>query len=305
MKNFYVTSPNQKVICTSKTKSDAEHVYSRVNVEASLTAARELSDRAYKLYSRMTLHLDGFSYALSPAAIKSEIGISESKCRNAVNELIKKGYLVLAPERKNFFIFYEYPQIDCLDNATNESAAIATAANPIYHGADPVPDTAELPEDEDVHAATPLDQDTDVEGCVTDTEDHIINTDGSSVDNNRMVSPISSDNFINSDREINQDIPINTPENIPEDIPSNTEACSAEDYPIDHSSYCEWDSQSKAEKERQLEQERQLYRELIKYRDPDDWCHYDHLNPDRVQPFETLDIHEVQSIGLDDCDLPF
>ena len=60
MEGFY-TVPNQKVICTHKAVSDDEHIYSKFNIMATEKAAKELSDRAFKLYVRLNLNKDGFT----------------------------------------------------------------------------------------------------------------------------------------------------------------------------------------------------------------------------------------------------
>lgn len=68
-----------------------------------------MTDRAFKLYLRMSLHQDGYTYALSPVEIINSIGMSDKKYREAVNELISKNYLVQSKDRKNMFVFYENP----------------------------------------------------------------------------------------------------------------------------------------------------------------------------------------------------
>ena len=110
MKNTIVihqTYPNQKLVVTKKAQSDAEHTYGIFNIEAAFTAAQVLSDRAFKLYVRMNLHQDGFAYALSPVELKNSIGMSDTRYRQAVKELIEKGYLVQSSERKNLYTFCE------------------------------------------------------------------------------------------------------------------------------------------------------------------------------------------------------
>lgn len=125
-RTIILSSPNQKLVVTKKTLSDADHTYSRANVEATLLAASVLSDNAFKLYVRMNLHQNDFTYALSPVAIEAEAGISVGKYRSAVKELIRKGYLVLAPERKNLYIFYEHPQKDYAGFVVGEPNANTT-----------------------------------------------------------------------------------------------------------------------------------------------------------------------------------
>lgn len=106
---YIYTSPNQKIITTKKTISDDAHIYGICNIDATLTAAKELTDRAFKLYLRMSLHQDGYTYALSPVEICNSIGMSDKRYRDAVNELIAKKYLVQSEDHKNVFVFYENP----------------------------------------------------------------------------------------------------------------------------------------------------------------------------------------------------
>ncbi len=112
MSEFKKIYPNQKIIITKKTCSDEQHIYSHDNVDAMLTAARTLPDRAFKLYVSMNLHQDGYTYGLSAVDIHSRIGFSEKKYRQAVGELIEAGYIVENPEEENLFTFYEAPHID-------------------------------------------------------------------------------------------------------------------------------------------------------------------------------------------------
>lgn len=110
MVKYIYTYPNQKIVMTKKTLSDDTHVYGICNVDATLSAAQELTDRTFKLYLRMSLHQDGFRYALSPAEISNSIGMSAKKYRESVKELISKKYLVPSEEQKNLYVFYEDPR---------------------------------------------------------------------------------------------------------------------------------------------------------------------------------------------------
>ena len=86
------TSPNQRVVVTHKTQSDKEHLYGVVNIEAVLAAMQNLSDRAFKLYARMNLHQNEFTYALSPAALNKETGLS-ALIKVTYNRVIKRTYI--------------------------------------------------------------------------------------------------------------------------------------------------------------------------------------------------------------------
>lgn len=272
--NIMLTSPNQKVIVTKRTLSDAAHTYSRTNIEAMLTAAKILSDRAFKLYARMSLHTDGFTYALSPTAIRKAIGMSDDKYRAAVKELQAAGYLVLVPGRKNLFFFYEYPQKDCAEFPTRE----------------PGIDTAD-------HIA-------DIHGDGAHTAEHVAETGTVSVENEEMDGRIQPGNSADSGLEIQQDITENTPKDNEKNIPENTIMDIPED--VMHSSFFTieetWQSLTeKRKQEQQFEQECREYEAIMSCVDPDDRHFFDHMNPYRDLSFGTGE----DNIDWDDPDLPF
>ena len=53
---------------------------------------------------------DGFDLAFSPKAIAERAGMPESTCRDLVQILIEKGYLVQKHEDSNVYDFYERPE---------------------------------------------------------------------------------------------------------------------------------------------------------------------------------------------------
>lgn len=109
---YYHTVPNQKVVTVNKTLSDDSHLYGKCNIEATLTAAKDLSDRAFKLYVRLNLHQDGHTFALSQVSMQKDIGLSDKRYREAVQELIQKGYLLQHSHHKSVYLFFEYPEKD-------------------------------------------------------------------------------------------------------------------------------------------------------------------------------------------------
>lgn len=134
-----VTSPNQRIVITHKTKSDTEHLYSIDNLEAVRRAAKELPDRAFKLYMRMNLNQDEYTYALSPKAICEEFGISEGKYREAVRDLIAKGYMRQSDEQKNVYHFFENPaddMLNCADDMLNSAVDTLNGADDVLNCAD-------------------------------------------------------------------------------------------------------------------------------------------------------------------------
>ena len=273
-RTIILSSPNQKIVVTKKTLSDADHTYSRANIEATLLAASVLSDNAFKLYVRMNLHQNDFTYALSPVAIEAAIGMSEGKYRSAVKELIRKGYLVLSPEMKNLFVFYEHPQKDCAESFVEE---------PNVNTADHVANT---------------------EGHGTHSDDHVTETTTSSSKNKQMDIKIQPGNPTVPSTEILQNITGNTTTHNEINTPENTIMDIMEDdmESLSFPTRQDWETLTeKRKREQQLEQERREYEAMISCVDPDDRHFFDHMNPDRDLSFGS----EGHTIDWDASDLPF
>ena len=107
-----ITYPNQKVIQVKSMPhngKDKSQPYGCINIEASNRAARVLKPNAYRMYIRIVLNQDGHEFALSPKAMREEIGISPTGYETAVKNLIDAGYLVQIRNGSNKYIFYENP----------------------------------------------------------------------------------------------------------------------------------------------------------------------------------------------------
>lgn len=70
----YSDITKSKVCCHKEDTCYTENTYSKINIEAVCTAARVLSDKTFKLYMRMNLHQDNYTYGLSPEEIKKNSG---------------------------------------------------------------------------------------------------------------------------------------------------------------------------------------------------------------------------------------
>ena len=64
---------------------------------------------ALVVYLYLCGNRDGYEMALSPKAIRQETGMADSTCRDQINVLISKGYLVPRKEGSNLYDFYEDP----------------------------------------------------------------------------------------------------------------------------------------------------------------------------------------------------
>ena len=79
-----------------------------VNNEVWSAAARDLGAHALMLYLYFAANRNGYSFALSPAAIHEAIGMPRSTYRDQFVKLVSKGYLVQTGG--NTFAFFEKPQ---------------------------------------------------------------------------------------------------------------------------------------------------------------------------------------------------
>lgn len=111
-KHKMITYPNQKVVQVKSLPhngKDKTQPYGCINIEASNRAARVLKPNAYRMYIRIVLNQDGHEFALSPKAMREEIGISPTGYETAVKNLIDAGYLVQISNGSNKYFFYENP----------------------------------------------------------------------------------------------------------------------------------------------------------------------------------------------------
>lgn len=98
-------APNQKVVTVIKSKPKGYIL----DIEANKVARKELSSDAYSLYMHFVLNVPGYTEALSMKCNIDTSSLSERTYYKAVNELIKKGYLVKKPHEqiKEYYLFYE------------------------------------------------------------------------------------------------------------------------------------------------------------------------------------------------------
>ena len=102
------TVQNQKVVKVNKEKSDKEHLYTIISLDAlQYVCLDELTPAAMKLWLYFMKNQNGYTMALSKVdAMKWGIG-SKSSYDRAVKELKDKGYLIAA--EGNYWNFYDIP----------------------------------------------------------------------------------------------------------------------------------------------------------------------------------------------------
>ena len=101
-----MTYPNQRMINIHRESAKTDFL--GIKNENWKAASRDLSAHAFKLYIYLAANADNFTLALSPAAVRQEIGMARSTFHDQFHVLLDKGYLVHS--HGNTFEFYETPQ---------------------------------------------------------------------------------------------------------------------------------------------------------------------------------------------------
>lgn len=101
-----VTYPNQRIICVHREAVKTDFL--GIRNDNWKAAARDLSAHAFKLYIYLASNANNYTLALSPAAVRQEIGMARSTYHDQFHVLLDKGYLV--PSHGNSFNFYEVPR---------------------------------------------------------------------------------------------------------------------------------------------------------------------------------------------------
>lgn len=112
-----IVYPNQKNVTVHKAPANKEHLYGVFNKAVSFQALKDLTYNEFRTFFYLATNQSGYSMALSPADIASEVGSTEDGIRKAVQGLIKKGYIVQTQGR--CYDFYENPQA-ALQESTKE-----------------------------------------------------------------------------------------------------------------------------------------------------------------------------------------
>lgn len=103
-------APNQKVVTVVKSKPKGYIL----DIDANKLARKTLSSDAYSLYMHFVLNVPGYTEALSMKYNLDTSALSERTYYKAINELIKKGYLVKTQHEqiKEYYMFYENGKSD-------------------------------------------------------------------------------------------------------------------------------------------------------------------------------------------------
>ncbi len=82
-----------------------------------MAASRDLGAHALRLYLYLAANANGYTFALSPAAIQEAIGMPRSTYHDQFHVLVSKGYLVQTGG--NTFAFYEMPHPSAAQHHSN------------------------------------------------------------------------------------------------------------------------------------------------------------------------------------------
>lgn len=101
------TVPHQRTVAIHRERAQSDFL--GIKNSSWQAAACDLGAQALLLYLYFASNANGFSLALSPAAIERTVGMPPSTYRDQFKKLINRGYLVQRGESSTFD-FYEIPQ---------------------------------------------------------------------------------------------------------------------------------------------------------------------------------------------------
>ena len=101
-----VTYPNQRMINIHRERATSNFL--GIKNENWMAASRTLGAHALRLYLYLAANRDGYTLALSPAAIQQEIGMPTSTYRDQFRKLESLGYIEYV--QNNTYDFYEIPR---------------------------------------------------------------------------------------------------------------------------------------------------------------------------------------------------
>ncbi|MPL90663.1 hypothetical protein SDC9_36717 [bioreactor metagenome] len=101
-----MTYPNQRMIKIHRESAKTDFL--GIKNENWQAASRDLGAHALQLYLYLAANANNYTLALSPAAIRQDIGMARSTYHDQFHKLVDRGYLV--PAHGNTFEFFEIPQ---------------------------------------------------------------------------------------------------------------------------------------------------------------------------------------------------
>ena len=100
-----MTYPNQRLVRIHRERATTDFL--GIKNENWMAAATDLGAHAFLLYLYLASNADNYLEALSPTAVRQQIGMARSTFHDQFHRLVDKGYLV--PAHGNTYHFYEVP----------------------------------------------------------------------------------------------------------------------------------------------------------------------------------------------------
>ena len=161
---YRLTYPNQRTIKIHREPAKADFLgIKNANWQA---ASRDLGAHALQLYLYLAANANNYTLALSPAAVRQEIGMARSTYHDQFHKLVDKGYLVSS--HGNTYEFYEVPQT--VTQAKNEllSTGLEFEENPFPDKHNDNNGLTVLPEDIEINNMTNTPNNTVINKELTD-----------------------------------------------------------------------------------------------------------------------------------------
>ena len=118
-----MTYPNQRMIKIHRERATIDFL--GIKNENWQAASRDLGAHALQLYLYLAANANNYTLALSPAAIRQDIGMARSTYHDQFHKLVDRGYLV--PAHGNTFEFFEIPQ--ARDGTKEENKELSAGFN--------------------------------------------------------------------------------------------------------------------------------------------------------------------------------
>lgn len=112
-----MTYPNQRLVRIHRERATTDFL--GIKNENWMAAANDLGAHAFLLYLYLASNADNYLEALSPTAVRQQIGMARSTFHDQFHRLVDKGYLV--PSHGNTYHFYEVPE-----SATRHSTIVSS-----------------------------------------------------------------------------------------------------------------------------------------------------------------------------------
>ena len=141
----YITVPNQRTV--KITREPVKTDFLGIKNENWKSACRDLRPHAFVLYLYLASNANGYQLALSPEAIRREIGMARSTYHDQFKILIDKGYLVQTGG--NTYTFYETPHPETIQNLKYPATAGRDFENDTIDG-QPIPSAVQNGSGEDI-----------------------------------------------------------------------------------------------------------------------------------------------------------